>query len=149
MIEISAAFFRILFSSVASRAKGGVKSDTLFDRAIYYCFLDKMEMLKKVLDIAIVFSISSSCPGWSSSRQLLLALCFFWFSSSISPTLWKILFISLLMTPPSTVPSVIPHIGKQQLRHSLQIWVNYFLKRVRWRGWNTRDIQRLNCGCTT
>jgi len=36
---------------------------------------------------------------------------------------WKILFISLLMTPPSAVPSVIPQIGKQQLLHSLQIWV--------------------------
>ena len=32
------------------------------------------------------------------------ALFFFWFSSMISPTLWKILFISLLMTPPSVVP---------------------------------------------
>jgi len=29
------------------------------------------------------------------------ALFFFWFSSMISPTLWKILFISLLITPPS------------------------------------------------
>jgi len=36
---------------------------------------------------------------------------------------WKILFISLLMTPPSAVPSVIPQIGKQQLLHSLQVWV--------------------------
>ena len=32
------------------------------------------------------------------------ALFFFWFSSMISPTLWKILHISLLMTPPSAVP---------------------------------------------
>ena len=41
----------------------------------------------------------------------------------ISLTLWKILFISLLMTPPSAVPSVIPQSGKQQLLCSLQIWV--------------------------
>ena len=51
------------------------------------------------------------------------ALFFFWFSSMISPTLWKILLIALLMTPPSAVPSVIPQTGKQQLLHSLQIWI--------------------------
>ena len=51
------------------------------------------------------------------------ALFFFWFSSMISPTLWKILYISLLMTPPSAIPSVIPQTGKQQLLHSLQIWI--------------------------
>ena len=50
-------------------------------------------------------------------------LFFFWFSSMISPTLWKILFISLLMTPPSAIPSVIPQTGKQLLLRSLQIWV--------------------------
>ena len=33
------------------------------------------------------------------------------------------LFISLLMTPPSVVPSVIPQTGKQQLLHSLQILI--------------------------
>ena len=33
------------------------------------------------------------------------ALFFFWFSSMISPTLWKILYISLLMTSPSAVSS--------------------------------------------
>ena len=38
-------------------------------------------------------------------------------------TLQKILFISLLMTPPSAEPSVIPQIGKQQPLHSLQIWI--------------------------
>uniref|UniRef100_A0A8C4N6M5 Sulfhydryl oxidase n=1 Tax=Eptatretus burgeri TaxID=7764 RepID=A0A8C4N6M5_EPTBU len=43
------------------------------------------------------------------------ALFFFWFLSMISPTLWKILYISLLMTPPSAVPSVIPQTGKHQL----------------------------------
>ena len=36
---------------------------------------------------------------------------------------WKILFISLLMIPPSAVPFVIPQTGKQQLLPSLQIWV--------------------------
>ncbi len=41
----------------------------------------------------------------------------------ISTPLWKILFISLLMTPPSAVPSVIPQTGKQQLLRSLQIWI--------------------------
>ena len=51
------------------------------------------------------------------------ALFFFWFSSTISPTLWKILFISLLMTPHSAIPSVIPQTGKQQLLRSLQIWI--------------------------
>ena len=35
---------------------------------------------------------------------------------------WKTLFISLLMTPPSVVPSVLPLIGRQQPLHSLQIW---------------------------
>ena len=50
-------------------------------------------------------------------------LFFFWFSSMISPTLWKILFISLQMTQPSAVPSVIHQTGKQQLLRSLQIWV--------------------------
>ena len=47
---------------------------------------------------------------------------FFCFPSMISLTRWKILFISLLMTPPSAVSSVIPQIGKQQLLPSLQIW---------------------------
>ena len=56
-------------------------------------------------------------------KAILWALCFFWFSSMISLTLWKILFISLLMTPPSVVPSVIPQTGKQQLLRSLQIWI--------------------------
>ena len=51
------------------------------------------------------------------------ALFFFWFSSMISPTLWKILFISLLMTPPSAVAFVIPQTSKQQLLRSLQIWI--------------------------
>ena len=32
-------------------------------------------------------------------------------------------FISLLMAPPSAVPSVIPQTGKQQLPRSLQIWI--------------------------
>ena len=50
-------------------------------------------------------------------------LFFFWFSSMISPTVWKILLISLLMTPPSAVPSVIPQISKQQPLHFLQIWI--------------------------
>ena len=45
------------------------------------------------------------------------------FSSMISLTLWKILFISLLMPPPSAIPSVIPQTGMQQLLRSLQIWV--------------------------
>ena len=56
-------------------------------------------------------------------KGVFLALCFFWFSSMISPTLWRILFISLLMTPPSAVPSVIPQTGKQQLLRSLKIWI--------------------------
>ena len=51
------------------------------------------------------------------------ALFFFLFSSMISQTLQKIHFISLLKTPPSAVPSVIPQISKQQLIHSLQIWI--------------------------
>ena len=51
------------------------------------------------------------------------ALFFFWFSSMISPTLWKILFNSLLMTPSSAVPSVIHQTGKQQLLRSLHILV--------------------------
>ncbi len=51
------------------------------------------------------------------------ALFFFWFSSMISPTLWKILYICLPMTPPSAVPSVIPQTGKQQLLRSPQIWI--------------------------
>ena len=55
-------------------------------------------------------------------KAVFWALFIFWFSSITSLTLWKILFISLLMTPPSAVPSVIPQIGKQQLLHSLQIW---------------------------
>ena len=41
----------------------------------------------------------------------------FWalsFSGFHQWTLWKILFISLPMTPPSAVPSVIPQISKQQ-----------------------------------
>ena len=82
-----------------------------------------------------LLSQSPCGPKWSSfipppflSRLEFLevafwALFFFWFSSMISPTLWKILFISLLMTPPSVVPSVIPQTGKQQLLRSLQIWV--------------------------
>ena len=41
----------------------------------------------------------------------------------IHPTLWKIFFISLLMTPPSAVPSLILQIGKQQPLHYLQIWI--------------------------
>ena len=56
-------------------------------------------------------------------KAVFSALFFFWFSSVISPTLWKILFISLLMTPPSAVPSFIPEIRKQQLLRSLQIWI--------------------------
>ena len=44
-------------------------------------------------------------------------------SSMISQTLRKILFISLLMTPPSSLPSVVPQTGKQHLLPSLQIWV--------------------------
>ena len=32
---------------------------------------------------------------------------------------WKILFISLMMTPPSAIPQT----GKQQLLRSLQIWI--------------------------
>ena len=57
-------------------------------------------------------------------KAVFWALSFFWFSSMISPTLWKILFISLLMTPPSSIQSVIPQTGTQQLLCSLQIWVN-------------------------
>ena len=36
---------------------------------------------------------------------------------------WKILFISLLMTPPSAVPAVIPQIANPQPLQSLQIWI--------------------------
>ena len=36
---------------------------------------------------------------------------------------WKILYISLLITPPTAVPSVILQTGKQQLLRSLQIWI--------------------------
>ena len=36
---------------------------------------------------------------------------------------WIILFITLLMTPPSAIPSVIRQICKQQPLHSLQIWI--------------------------
>ena len=36
-------------------------------------------------------------------KAVFLALCFFWFSM-MSQIPWKILFISLLMTPPSAVP---------------------------------------------
>ena len=39
------------------------------------------------------------------------------FSSMISQTIWKILFISSLMTPPSAVHSAIPQINRQQLLH--------------------------------
>ena len=70
--------------------------------------------------------IHSSCPGWSSSRQFLNMFCarfFFWFSSMISLTLGKILFMSLLMTSPSAVPSAIAQVGKQQRLHYLQIWI--------------------------
>ena len=56
-------------------------------------------------------------------KAVFWALFFFWFSSMISPTLWKILYISLLMTPPSAVPSVIPQTSKQQLLRSLLIWI--------------------------
>ena len=56
-------------------------------------------------------------------KAVFCTLCFFWFSSMISPTLWKILFISLLMIPPTAIPSCIPQIGWQQLLHSLQIWI--------------------------
>ena len=56
-------------------------------------------------------------------KAVFWALFFFWFSSMISLTLWKILFISLLMTPLSAIPSVIPQIGKQQPLHPLQIWI--------------------------
>ena len=52
-------------------------------------------------------------------KAVFCTLFFFWFSSMISPTLWKILVISLLMTPPSAVPSVIPQTGKPQLLHAL------------------------------
>ena len=51
------------------------------------------------------------------------ALFFFRVFINDLSALWKILFISLLMTPPSAVPSVIPQIGKQQLLRSLQIWI--------------------------
>ena len=40
------------------------------------------------------------------------------FSSMISPTLWKILFFSLLMTPPSAIPSVIPQTGKHDVKRA-------------------------------
>ena len=56
-------------------------------------------------------------------KAVFLALCFFCFSSMISPTLWKIFLISFLMPPPSAIPSVIPQIGKQQPLHCLQIWI--------------------------
>ena len=39
----------------------------------------------------------------------------------ISPTLWKNLFISLLMIATSVAPSVIPQIGKQQPLHSVDL----------------------------
>ena len=52
-----------------------------------------------------------------------LSPVFFWFSSMISPTPWKILFISFLMTPPSAVTSVISQTSKHQLLRSLQIWI--------------------------
>ena len=54
-------------------------------------------------------------------KAVFWAQCFFWFSSMISLTLWKILFISLLMTPPSAVPSVIPQISKPQPLHSADL----------------------------
>jgi len=47
--------------------------------------------------------------------------------SVLGPVLFLVfindLFISLLMTPPSTVTSVISQTGKQQFHRSLQIWV--------------------------
>ena len=77
---------------------------------------------------ANVWSLMEFSPPLFLSRLEFLkvafwALFFFWFSSMISPTLWNILYISLLMTPPSAVPSVIPQTGKQQLLRSLQIWI--------------------------
>ena len=56
-------------------------------------------------------------------KAVFWALCIFWLSSMIYLTHWKILYVTLLMTPLSAVPSVIPQIGKQQPLHSLQIWI--------------------------
>ena len=71
--------------------------------------------------------IPSSCPGWSPSRQCSGPFSFSGLIQSEtvsedSGRLWKILFISLLMTPPSAVPSAIHQIGNQQPLHSLHIW---------------------------
>ena len=44
-------------------------------------------------------------------KAVFLARCFFWFSSIISQIPWKILFIALLMTPPTAVPSLISMIA--------------------------------------
>ena len=52
--------------------------------------------------MALNSSLSSPLPIQREFLKVVfLAFCFFWFSSMISQIPWKILFISLLMTPPS------------------------------------------------
>ena len=101
------------------------------------CSTNSLAMVSKAISTHGSQTSSPSQPTWGPKwiffhllflfrleflKAAFWALFFFWFSLMISPTLWKILFISLLMTPPSAVPSVIPHIGKQQPLHPLQIW---------------------------
>ena len=54
-------------------------------------------------------------------NAMFCALYFFWFPSMISQIPWKILFISLLMTPPSAVPYVILLINRDQPLHSADL----------------------------
>ena len=61
-------------------------------------------------------------------KAVFFTLCPFWFLSMNIQIPWKILFIALMMTPPSAVPSKIPLIDKQQPLHSLQTWINKLLK---------------------
>ena len=101
-MDISCAFDMVWHPALFSKLSSYMVSKAISKVEFYHPpFLTRLEFLK------VAFWV----------------LFFFWFSSMISPTLWKLLYISLLMTPPSAVPSVIPQIGKQQHIHSLQIWI--------------------------
>ena len=66
--------------------------------------------------------ISSYCPGWSSSRQFSGPCAFSGFHQRSLRFLGKS-SLTLLMTPPSAVPSLIPLIIRQQPLHSPQSWI--------------------------